>query len=418
MDACMAGDASRDDDEDGGEAEAEDALSPPELQKAWQAEVAVVKRLRQQGLAPEHPAMLAACAARDEAERSWREAKDPTPVSVRLSRAQAKLDRAISLQAESRRAVIECEREHKERMAGLQSKVDEDMERVRLRRRQLELVQAEVGAEGLGRASTEQGEAVRQVHGAICNQLAPTIAALVEQLDSASPAWAALNGILGTLTTSKDLLERAISPSPAARTFNIGDGDGGGDRADDAYADGEPWDGSEWSESHDLPARGARSGGGEEQWGDDHDAGRAWPPEQGDPMDCSEWWGAPSGQWSAGVRWQPCGYGKWARESWADQSEEAWAEDGASAGQPAATRRRLELAAPTPAAVSDDAADSEAAEAAQRKKRHSERVSQIVLQAIDAGIQPLTSAGEELHMLDAHQLDAWISEHFPAALAR
>ncbi len=415
----MSGDASRDGEAAGGEAEAEDALSPPELQQAWQAEVSLVKRLRQQGLAPEHPAMLAACAARDEAERSWREAKDPTPVSVRLSRAQTKLDRARSLQAESRRAIIECEREHKERVAGLQSKVDGDMERVRLRRRQLEQVQAEVGAEGLGRASIEQGEAVRQVHGAICNQLAPTIAALVEQLDSATPAWAALNGILGGLTTSKDLLEKAISPSPAAQTFNIGDGDGGGARTGGAYADGEPWDGSEWSESHDLPARGANSGIDEGQWGHGYGAGRAWPPEQGDhPMDCGKWWDASHSQWSAGVRWQSCGHGKWSRESWADQSEEVWAEGGASAGQPAAARRRLEPAAATPAAATDDATDSEATEAAQRKKQHSERVSQIVLQAIDAGVQPLTSAGEELHMLDAHQLDAWVSEYFPAALPR
>ncbi len=55
------------------------APSPSDLHQAWQGEIALVKRLRQQGIDDAHPAMLAACHARDTAERQWREAKDPTP---------------------------------------------------------------------------------------------------------------------------------------------------------------------------------------------------------------------------------------------------------------------------------------------------------------------------------------------------
>jgi hypothetical protein len=72
--------------------DAEEEPTPSQLQQAWREEMALVKRLRQQGLPAEHLAMQAACQARDEAERSWRNAKDPTPASVRLNRAQSKLE--------------------------------------------------------------------------------------------------------------------------------------------------------------------------------------------------------------------------------------------------------------------------------------------------------------------------------------
>jgi hypothetical protein len=126
--------------------------SPSELHQVWQEEVALVKRLRQQGLSADHPVMAAACGARDEAECRWREAKDPTPTTVRLSRAQAKLDKAIALQAESRQAIIDHERAYKERLAVLQGKLEEDAERVRVRRRQLEEVQGQLGGGPVGAA--------------------------------------------------------------------------------------------------------------------------------------------------------------------------------------------------------------------------------------------------------------------------
>ncbi len=56
------------------------------------------------------------------------------------------------------------------------------------------------------------------------------------------------------------------------------------------------------------------------------------------------------------------------------------------------------------------------ADADVRKRQHGERVNHIITMAVDAGINPLTPNGEELHMLDPHQLDAWVAEHFPAAL--
>ncbi len=423
------------DGDDGGEPAEDD--SPPtvaDLQRAWQEEVALVKRLRQQGLAGDHPAMVAACEARDAAERTWRGSKEPAPASVRLGRAQAKLDRSIELQAEARQALLDAEHEHKVRMEGLQATMDECSERVKTRRRQLREVQEEVGAGGNCGARDAQQRAIMRVHGTICEEVGPTIAALVEQLDSATPAWAALNGLLAKLSTSKDILEEACPSQPAAQTFDIGDG-------------GDRWEGwSQWSESHDLRGPAEADGGDgretsdqQEQWQQGHgwqEAQSQYSPHD-QPMDTSEWWDAPPRRWQGATRWQASGHGQWARASWADQMEEDDGESGDDTNPPPPARRRLE---PVGAASAGDggqqlsqptqlqrqqlpaggpaAADATQADPESQKRMHAERVNRIVTMAIDAGINPLTPQGEELQFLDPQQLEAWVAEHFPAALLR
>ncbi len=318
--------------------------------------------------------------------------------------------------------------------------MDEDRTRVRHRRQQLEAIQEEVGAEGLGaRARAQQGEAVKEVHSAICGTVAPTIAALVEQLDSATPAWAMLNGLLGTLTSSKALLERAITATPKAQRFDITDeADGDGD--DDDELDGS-WEGSQWSESHELGAEAAGSaaqgvvGGGEgslkhagEAMADSAPAmgiqgtasGHAATTTHGDHcMGTGDWWDAPYAGWGSGTRWEACGHGKWARTSWAEAWEmEQDQQRGDDECQPAAARRRLEPLPADGANGGGSASVDEAAEAEARKRRHNERVDRIVQAAIDAGVQPLTQSGEELHALDPHQLDAWVAENLAEVAGR
>ncbi len=398
---------------------AEVAPTPSDLQREWHNEIALVKRLRQQGLAAEHPAMVAACAARDAAERTWREAKDPTPMSVRLTRAQAKLDRAVALQAESRQAIMDQERHHAERMRELQAKLDDDAARVRARRQQLEQVQEEVGAAGSGGAAAERGEAVRQVHGSICNDMAPAIASLVDQVDSSSPVWTTLNGLLSKLATSKALLERAIPSPPTTRTFDIGDGDR---RDDDFCGQEEDWDTrSDWSESHELQDQGAGHAGGGDYYTRRGAAysevdGRQRDDGQDCPMDTDNWWDTPSSHWP--VRWQACGHGKWLRGSWADESERERDEvaDDADGATPPAARRRLEAAPATAGEAGSGMAISSDADEAQRRHAYEARVARIVVQAIEAGVQPITEGGDELQLLSPHQLDEWVAKHLPAVL--
>ncbi len=394
-------------DGDGGE-----APSPGMLHQEWHDEIALVKRLKQQGIADNHPAMRAACCARDAAEQRWRKAKDPTPASVRLSRAQSKLDKAINMQAETRRAMLELERDYKEKLAMLQEKMDEDTARVRNRRQQLDDVQEELTSEGCGgRARAEQGAAVRKVHGALCNEVAPTIATLIEQLDSATPAWGILNGLLSTLATSKTLLEKAI-PTKGTQAFVIADD---ADVADDmARGGGDDDVDSEWSESHEL-----RDGGGDGN-GHGHRGDDAYAHADDDMgVDSGDWWEDSHHQWQRSTHWEPTGYGKWARSSWADSWEQEHGQAADDGEQPPAARRRLDerpsAAGGAATAAAATAGEGGTADTEQRIRQHRERVDIIIKSAIDAGIQPLTSLGEDLHVLDPHALDAWVAENFPEA---
>ncbi len=315
-DGDVGGDAAADDAR-GGQGSGEQP-TVAELQHAWQEEVAVVRRLRQQGIQSGHPAMQAACAARDAAEKTWRESKDPAPTSVRLGRAQAKLERAISLQADARRAMLDAERAHREHMASLQAAMDECAERVRVRKRQLKDVQEEIAADGTGSTRSAQQEAMQRVHSTICGEVGPTIAALVEQLDSSTPAWTTLNELLGKLSTSRDILESAGGGrAGAAQAFDIAD-------------DNNRWEGwSEWSESHELdgPSEGHdRAGQQGGRWEHDQELDDGG---QDEAMDTDDWWGGPPRRWQASTRWQARGHGQWSRSSWADQLEE---EHGAMGG--------------------------------------------------------------------------------------
>ncbi len=391
--------------------------SPNSLHRAWQEEVGVVRRLKQQGLPSDHPAMRAACAARDDAEKSWRDAKDPAPAAVRLARAQSKLDRAIEIQAETRRVLTEYEQAHAERLAALHARLEEDGSRVRARRQQLESIQEEVGAEGLGaRTRAQQGEAARKVHSTLGSTVAPTIAALVEELDSSTPAWSVLNGLLGTLSDSQRVLESAFAKPTEAQRYDIADhGDAAPREGDDGWEEGDV---SEWSESHELqedldaPQYRHTAGGGH---GESHDyaEGKSSGGAGDHSMGTGEWWDASPAQWTSGARWQECGHGKWSRSSWADQWEHEQAEDDDSGDQPAAARRRLDNAPASEGGAGGAAQAEGQAEDDRRRKLHDERVQRIVLAAIEAKVQPITSRGEDLHVLDAGQLDAWVAENIP-----
>ncbi len=413
-------------------ADAEGDAAPPcaeDLRQAWMDEVAVVRRLRQQGLASDHPAMEAACAARDGAEAQWREAKDPAPLAIRLSRAQGKLDRAIAAQADSRRAVLDLEKAHKLRLAELQAKLDEDTDKVRLRREQLRAVQDEITTGNTDtdtRARARQGRAVQRVHATLSGTVAPTISALVEQLDSSTPAWTMLNGLLGTLSTSQALLEEAIHQPRYAQRFDIGDGGGGTDADGDDRRQDDDCD-SLWSESHELRDRGdTRAWAGDQTMQyDDDDPGHAGAEDGGGEADYSmgtgQWWDMSYSDWQKGVRWESCGHGKWSRtrSSWADSWEEERRHDDEENTQPAAARRRLEPA-PVPCATTGErGAATEAGAGAggddvrRQQQQHDDRVQHIIRAAIAAGVQPVTAKGEDLHILDADQLAAWAAERLP-----
>ncbi len=428
-------------DGSGGDGDAtEEHPTAADLRQQWLDEVTLVRGLRAQGLPDDHPVMRAACTARDQAEQTWRDSKEPAPASVRLGRAQQRLDRAVALQAQARRAILDAEAAHRAKMETLQLEMDNCTERVRLRREQLGAVQAEVGAGTAPTAAAGQAQqaAIRKVHEAISGQVGPAIAALVEQLGTDAPAWTTLNGVLGTLAMSKATLEGAVGPQPPQATqFDIGDGTDR-DRDQDAMGDGE----SDWSESHEIPA--PRQGA--EYWGKDW---QGWGAEQqqatGDDqsMGTGEWWDCPAHRWPEAPRWRARGYGQWTKASWADQLEEEQdvAED--RDGQPPAARRRLdaaggdqatkdvhgpEQARPTPQLQAPQGAEAQRGapgaagggtdrgDPEEAARRHRARINRVVEMAVEAGVTPLTKHGEELLVLDPAQLEAWVAECLPAAL--
>ncbi len=415
-----------------GDGEEPRAPAPTDLRRAWQDEVAVVRQLKAQGLAPQHPAMRAATEARDSAEKAWREAKDPVPAPIRLARAQTRLDRAIELQGEAHAALLEYEQSHREKLAALRAKLQEARERVATRREQLEDIQGEVGAGAQGgrSAAVHGAAAAKEVHDTICGTVAPTIAALVEQLDTSTPAWSVLNGLLGTLSTSSTTLEKAFAHGRGAQRFDITDV-AEGDAGDQQAEGGDTC--SEWSESHELPAEGSAGRGGGAKgsatavWATTT-SNEPWHDTRDDCQMDTDGWGDDDGQdpyWGTASRWEACGHGKWTRSStdWADSWEREHGRPSGAPEQPPAARRRLEPAPATPQGAGDKgeggAPNDEARLIEQRKRQHAERLQLIIHAAIDAGVQPLTHAGEELQELDPHQLDAWVAEHLPeSAVAR
>ncbi len=409
--------ASGDADAAGGDDDGDQPPTIADLQQAWRDEIALIKKLRGQGVQDGHPAMCAAREARDAAEQAWRTAKEPAPPAVRLGRAQSKLDRAVVLQSEARQAILEEERGHRERLAALQATMDTCTERVALRRRQVQEIQAEVGAAGGngGVAMRAQMEAIKAVHGTICQEVGPTLAALAEQVGTETPAWATLNSLLAKLADTKATLEGATS-RPASQ-YHIGDGE-------------DRWEScTDWSESHDV--HGQHWGRGGARQGQDQGGEQAMDDGTGDEaMGTDQWWDTPTRRWGAAAKWQPNGYGQWSRASWADHLEAEMEDDQDGDGQPPTVRRRLggqgsgdeqqQSSAPPqpprPAAPQAASAGGPSDDPHERQRKHQARINHIIALAVESGVTPLTSSGEELVMLGPEQLEEWVASCLPSAL--
>ncbi len=430
LDGATAHAGDDDDDIDGAEDDVtEDAPGPSELRQLWQQEVGMVKQMARQGISPEHPAMVAAIAARDDAERKWRGAKTPAPLATRLGWAQRKLDRAISIQADTRQEMQALERQYKASMAELQERLAEDSERVSKRRQQLESVQLEAGGGApKQRMQGSQGEAVRRACNTLRQDVAPALVALAEQLGTGTDAWSSVNSILAKLSASQLVMDEAAEAT--TQRFDMANDD-------DSF----------WSESHDLQpgcddhCDHADGGGGMHP----QPTGQSWQPvHQQHQQDLQRpgrsdaehnaggggahsWDNWRHSDWTAAPKWREQGHGQWTRASWADawESEQRGDEEMEEQSEPQCKHRRQggaaydEVEKPPSAGAGSPPPTGQAGQASPQgqggdaARQHSEMLSRIVEAAIGAGVQPLTHAGEELHVLDAQQLAAWAAENLP-----
>ncbi len=195
--------------------------TPEQLRQTWLAECRAVKALESQGRHSASAALAAARDARDEAEAAWRRAMGPTPVSVRMGRAQQRLDKAARALEKSRLDLVAFDEEMDKRRAALQQRIDEAEDRYWARSGQLDELHAEAGELAAGTAAAH---AARRAGDGACDDVAADLQALAESLPEESEARCSVNLILAKLAS-------VAGPSGPQR-FDIADaGQGGRDGA-------------------------------------------------------------------------------------------------------------------------------------------------------------------------------------------
>ncbi len=405
---------------------------PDKLRRRWMEEVALVRQLARQGLPEGHPALLAAHAARDAAEATWRQAKQPAPVATRLRWAQAKLAKAVEMAEATTAAIAKAEEEHEKVMAQLHDRRILDGERVRKRQAAVRDLQQEIGGDdSTARDAGCDAAAMLEACGGLCNTIGPELLALAERLPAGSDEWRAVNQVLATLATSQRRMEEAagVHAEQPPQEYDIGD-------AEEDDLDGMSV-ATPWSESHELghdqrPVVGSQANGDVES--------RAAPPG-------NSWgdWGQAS--WS-NAQWRADQHGRWHRSSWADQWEAEhgqaanWGtglqeaaqgarrgcgEHDAESGEPSAKHRRQ--APGHPATTDGTAANATGGEPARGAQATAatlgmgqspaappaevpfeKQVAEVVERAVSQGVQPITDEGHDLITLSPALLARWVSD--------
>ncbi len=429
---------------------------PAELRRRLDSEQAMVRMLVREGVNDEHPAMVAAVAARDAAEEAWRSTRRPHPVARRMGWAQQGLDRAMRARDRVREELAQFDEQTKEQRAQIAERLGQAMDRVSKRQRALDELQEEAATEvPASRRGRGIAEICSKLAGGMRTLVAPHVAALASKLPEGSEAQEQFNLLVAKLEGLQgELDQHAAVSNQAHEEYCIADGQSE----------------AEWSESHDLPGAGTRDGNN----------GNA---EQGARVDLPRWRSKGHGRWNKDGEETARRTGKGTGHTdkppaaaapsalAADAAPRttatstlrpmaAWAGEGGD--EVAATARsaqpkpgtggdarggRQDDGAPPPnklhkgqatldsgnaqAALSDTSRAMELMQAQQgaaaagefgsqaaiqaAAQLHSRNVDRVAKAAISQGIQPVTSAGEELIMLGPQELAQWASEKLDTA---
>ncbi len=278
----LAGD---EDGDDGGDEEEEEEWreeDPAALRRRLDQEEANVKLLARGGMHPQHPAMAAAVATRDNAAAAWRAARKPHPVGKRMGWAQQKYDRAFGALERARDELAEFDDRIKAQREKIIEKVARAREKVGRLREELEELQEEAGAEVSSTRKGRGGEVLcARLADGMRGTVAPNVAALAAQLDEGSEAHRQICLLMGHLQGLQSELEAHAGGGQEDidhhQSFNIAEGD---TRSE------EDW---QWSET------------------DEHGDGHGTASEDdamGHPMDSA----APM------PTWKPEGHGRWGKD--------------------------------------------------------------------------------------------------------
>ncbi len=224
---------------------------PAALRKRLDKEEATIRMLLREGVAEEHPTMLAAVDARDAAAAAWRASRKPHPLARRMGWAQRNLDRAFRAQDKIREELARFDDEVKAQRDKICARFDEIRARVQKHREALELLQEEAGAQAPSARRGGQSSAVcAKLAGGLRNSVAPNVAALAASLAEGTEAHTHVSVLMAQLESMQHELEQhAAAGGMDHETYDIGDDDEQG--SDD-----------EWSESHELGGNPWTPGGG------------------------------------------------------------------------------------------------------------------------------------------------------------
>ncbi len=399
--------------DDGGE----DEETPEVLKQKLDQEAAMVQWLTREGVAEDHPSMVAAVRAREAAEQRWKEARRPQPVAKRMGWTQAKLDRALRQQGRVVEELANFDHEVKMQRQKIVQKLEAARDKVSRHRQALEDLQEEAGALAPSARRGGAGGAVcAQVASGLRETVAPSVNALAATIPEGTAARSQLEALMGHLTRMQQQLEGATdgevkqqAPPPPHEAFNIADGE----RSD-----------AEWSESHELgdasaPTAAANGISGNSSVADGHWQAKGhgrWGKGAGDAM------GTGAGGTGDGGERRPTAR----RIVDGEQAAVAHGERGSDAeGDPRAAKHRrgqaAEDSADAAAAVQEtrnaveirtqQAAAANAAALQLAGQQYAQRVSEVTRRAIERGIQPITEQGQDLIMLGPSELDAWVATH-------
>ncbi len=426
-----------DDEEPGGGQERDRGEDDPAaLRKRLDAEQATVRALQRQGLSDTHPAMAAAVATRDDAEAAWKSSRAPHPVARRMGWAQRRLDKALRSQARVYDELTSYDAQVQEQRAKIVERLQAAKERVSKHRQALDELQDEAANDAPGNKSA--AEVCAKLAGGMRSSIAPEVEALAARIQEGSAAQLQLNLLVAQLQNLQGELDQlAKGGARGAVAYDIAGDDGDSDAG--------------WSESHDLPA--VRGDGVRAP--EDASNESAVPP-QWQPKGHGRWNKSGGGEQGASGKGQGASDGGAAKgvptASAAAEAQATAAEaktqtgssgakpqgdapnaarvavgrgDGEGEDKPNKFRRGQALADSTDAAVAvrdttralelmqsqraiaaagalgTDAAIQAAAQV------HTQNVARVVNAALAQGIQPITSAGDDLITLGPLELTEW-----------
>ncbi len=321
------------DHDDGGD----HATDPRQLRDKYEALARAVREFERKSRGNQaDPALLTLRAARDGAEREWREAKSPAPLATRMGRAEAKLEKAGNALERARLAVDEFDAWADARREELVHRAQEAEGWYRWRERQLRDLHEEAGEKVQGRrgGTSATSGCSAAVSGRIMHELLPEIREIIEFAQGNPEIIERLSNLAAGLEGAGQ--ELGDDPRAAAERFDIGDDD-----------DGVPGD---WGTDDGDVDMQRTTGRGEREPRDDETTG--WRPEG-------------AGRWSRARPTEEPGTGRGAPPAptpAAATRGKRGAEDstGATGAAAAAGPATTQAAPPTPAGDGEDGADDRA----------------------------------------------------------